>query len=134
MIYAYILVKGTVTIEPVLAPAEADNDGKEVEVKNCDPFTDFISEINNTQIDHAKNIDVVMPMYNLIEYSNNYSKTLGSLWQYYRDEPALTADGVIKNFRVSNNNSALFEIKQKITGVTIAGGTKDVEIMVPLKY
>ena len=75
LIYAYRLVKGTITIEPVLAAAEADNDGKEVEVKNCDPFTDFISEINYTQIDHAKNIDAVMPMYNLIEYSNNYSKT-----------------------------------------------------------
>ena len=47
-----------------------------------------MSEINDTQIDNAKDIDVVITMYNLIEYSNNYSKTSRSLWQYYRDEPA----------------------------------------------
>ena len=44
-------------------------------------------KINNTQIDNAKNLDVVIPMYNLIEYSDNYSKPSGSLWEYYRDEP-----------------------------------------------
>ena len=49
------------------------------------PSTDFISEINNTQIDNAKYIDVIMPMYSLIEYRDSYSKTSGSLWQYYRD-------------------------------------------------
>ena len=51
------------------------------------PFTDCRSEINNTQIDNAKDLDVVMPMYNLIEYSENYSKTSGGLWQYHRDDP-----------------------------------------------
>ena len=51
------------------------------------PFTEFMSNTNNTQIDSAKDIDVVMSMYNLIEYSDNYSKTSGSLWQYYRDDP-----------------------------------------------
>ena len=55
--------------------------------KNCAPFTDCIYETNNAQIDNAKCIDVVMPMYNLIEYSDNYSKTSGSLWQYDRDDP-----------------------------------------------
>ena len=59
---------------------------KEIIFKNCAPFTDCISEINNTQVDNAKDLDVVMLMYNLIEYSDNYSKTRGSLWQYYRDE------------------------------------------------
>ena len=59
---------------------------KEIIFKNCAPFTDCISEINNTQVDNAKDLDVVMLMYNLIEYSDNYSKTPGSLWQYYRDE------------------------------------------------
>ena len=49
-------------------------------------FTDWISEINNRQIDNAKETDVVMSMYNLIEYSDNYSETSASLWQYYRDE------------------------------------------------
>ena len=49
--------------------------------KTCAPFTDCINEINNTQVDNAKEIDVVMPMYNLIEYSDNYLKTSRSLWQ-----------------------------------------------------
>ena len=48
--------------------------------KNCGPFTNYISKINNIQIDNANNIDIVIPMYNLIEYSNNYSKISGSLW------------------------------------------------------
>ena len=52
-----------------------------------------------------------MPIYNLIEYSNNYSKTSGSLWQYYRDEPALNDADDIKNFHVDDNNSALFKFK-----------------------
>ena len=75
--------------------------------------------------------NAVMPMYNLIEYGNNYSKTSGSLWQYYRDEPALTAAGTIDNSPV---NSASFKFKQKMTGRTAAISTKNVEIMVPLKY
>ena len=94
----YILVKGTTSI----AEQEGDNpnnNNKEVVVfKDCTPFTDCISEINNTQIDNAKDIDVVMPMYNLIEYSHNYSKTSGSLWMYYRDEPFLDINGAISNF------------------------------------
>ena len=56
--------------------------------KNCAPFTNCISEINNTQVDNAKDINIVMPMYNLIEYSDNYAKTSGSLWQYCKDIPA----------------------------------------------
>ena len=91
----YILVKGTISIERVAAPAAAEDEGKKVAFKNCASFTDCISEINSTQIDNAKNIDLIMPMYNLIEYSANYSKTSRSLWQYYRDEPALTIAGAI---------------------------------------
>ena len=53
--------------------------------KNCAPFTNFISEINNTDLDKAKDIDIVMPMYNLIEYSDNYSKTSGGWWQYIKN-------------------------------------------------
>ena len=75
-------------MERVAAPEAADNNDKKVVFKNCAPFTDCISEINNTQIDNAKNIDVIMPVRNLIEHSNNYSKTSGSLCQYYRDVPA----------------------------------------------
>ena len=86
---AYVLVKGTITITGVGADAaarQADERDKGVVFKNCAPFTNCISEINNTQVDNAKDIDIVMPMYSLIEYTDNYAKTSGSLWQYYRDE------------------------------------------------
>ena len=76
---AYILVKGTITVKNTVA---ANNTNKKVIFKNCAPFTICISEINNTQVDNAKDINIVIPMYNLIEYSDNYSKTCGSLWQY----------------------------------------------------
>ena len=72
-----------------------------------------------------------MPMYNLIEYSDNYSKTKGSLWQYYRDESVLTDAGSLDGFP---GNTALFKFKQKITGSTERCGTKAVQIMIPLKY
>ena len=98
--------------------------------KNCAPFTDCISEINNTQIDHAKDIDIVMSMYNLIEYRDNYSKTWESLWQYYRDEPILTVTAVLGNFP---GNIDLCKYKQKITGSTGNESTKAVQIIVPLK-
>ena len=87
---AYILLKGKITIAGAGADAaarQADERDKVVIFKNCAPFTNCISEINNTQIDNAKDIDIVMPMYNLIEYSDNYAKTTGSLWQFFRDEP-----------------------------------------------
>ena len=74
-----------------------------------------------------------MSMYNLIEYSGNYSKTSGSLWQYYKDEPGLTDAGAIADFSAVDN-SVSFKFKQKITGKRAAGGTKNDEIMVPLKY
>ena len=56
--------------------------------KNCAPFTNCISEINNTSVDHAKDLDVVMSNYNQKEYNENHSKTSGSLWQYYKDKLA----------------------------------------------
>ena len=92
---AYILVKGTITITGAgndAAARQADERDKVVIFKNCDPFTNCISEINNTQIDNSKDIDIVMPMHNLIEYSDNYAKTIGSLWQYFRDEPVADDD------------------------------------------
>ena len=75
---------------------------KKVILKNCAPFTNCISEINNAQIDNAKDIDIIMPMYNLIEYSNNFSKTSGSLWQYCKDIPTLNDNGNIVNFNGAN--------------------------------
>ena len=87
---AYIFVKGTITITGVGnddAARQADERDKGVIFKTCAPFTKCISRINNTDIDNAQDFDIVMPMYNLIEYSDNYSKTSGSLWKYYRDDP-----------------------------------------------
>ena len=87
---SYILVKRTITITGAGANADArqtDERYKGVAFKNCAPFTKCISRINNADIDNAHDIDIVMPMYNLIEYSDNYSKTSGSLWQYYKDDP-----------------------------------------------
>ena len=96
--------------------------------------TDCITEINTAQPDDALKIDIVMSMYNLIEYIDAYSKISGILWQYYRDEPALDANGEIIDFPANSNNIALFNFKQQITGQTGKCGTKDVEIMVLLKY
>ena len=91
------------------------------------------NEINNKEIDHAKAIDVVMSMFNLLEYSDNYLKTSGSLWQYYRDEPFINDNGVIINVPDDPDNAS-FKYKQKITAQTENDGTKDVQIMIPLKY
>ena len=78
---AYILVKEDITVNnPATATVAANNTDKKVIFKNCAPFTNCISKINNEQIDNAEYIDIVMPMYILIEYSDNYSKTFGSLW------------------------------------------------------
>ena len=106
---AYILVKGTISIA-AKAGNNPNNRDKEVVYKNYTPFTNCVSEINNTQIDNDKDIDVVIPVYNLIEYSNNYSKTSGCLWQCYRDEPALANAGDIANFHAASN-SASFKFK-----------------------
>ena len=92
--------------------------------KNCAPFTNCISGISNTQVDNAKDIDIVMPMYKLIECNDNYAKTSGSLWQYYLDEP---------NDNLADSES--FKSKIKVTGKTPDNDKeKDVEIMVPLNY
>ena len=131
---AYILVKGTISVNNTAAQgAAANNTNKKVIFKNCALFTNCISEINNTQIDNAKDIDIVMPMYNLIEYSNNYAKTTGSLWQYCKDIPALNANDEITEFTAGNLTDPL-NFKVKITGGTGNNGRKDAEIMVPLKY
>ena len=74
-----------------------------------------------------------MPMYNLIEYRDNYAKTTGSLWQYCKDIPAPNNNNEIIEFTVGNTTDS-FNFKAKITGQTGNDGTKDVEIMVPLKY
>ena len=96
---AYILVKEDITVNNTAgAGAAANNTNKKVIFKNCAPFTNCISKINNTQIDNVEYTDIVMPMYNLIEYSDNYSKTSGSLWQYCKEIPAVNNAGDIVSF------------------------------------
>ena len=80
----YILVSEIIAV-PNTGIAAAANNRKNMIIKNCVSFTDCISEINNMQIDIVKDIDVVIPKSNLIEYSDNYSKIFGSLLQYYKD-------------------------------------------------
>ena len=113
---AYVLAKGKITITGEgddAAARQADERDKGVAFKDCAPFTNCISETNNTQIDNCKDIDIIMPMYNLIEYSDNHSKTSGSLWQYYRDEP---------NDNLADSES--FKSKIKITGKTPNNGNE----------
>ena len=123
---AYVHVKGTIT-------AAANNTNKKVIFKSCAPFIICISEINNTQVENTKDIDIVMPIYNLIEYSVNYSKASGSLWQYCKDIPAVNNNNAISDF-TNNNLTDSFNFKVKMTGQTGEDGTNNVEIMVPIKY
>ena len=106
---------------------------KKVIFKTYTPFTNCISAINDTHLDDAHDVDVVMPMYSLIEYSGTYLKMSGSLWQYYGDEPTLN-NNVIIDFTADNNNSISFKFEQQITGQTGNNETNDIEVKVTLKY
>ena len=129
---AYIVVKGTI----ILTDPDNAKRNKSVAFKNNALFINRISKINVVQIDNAEDLDVVMPMYNLIEYSKNYRKTIGSLWNYYRDEPS--------NPLCSNSES--FKYKTSITGNTYNLGVgdagydankvskKETEVVIPLKH
>ena len=111
---AYILVSATITVPNTAAAGVNQNNRKNIIIRNCAPFTNCISEINNTQIYNAKDIYIVMLMYNLKEYRDNYSKLSGSLWLFYRDEPFIDDNGAIADFPADNNNSALVKFKTKI--------------------
>ena len=111
---ACILVKGTITVPNTGIAAAPNNRNKKVVFKICAPFTDYISEMKNKDIDRAKDIDVAM--YNVMKYSNNYLKLSGSLQLSYRGE------------------SLEFESKQISIDQARNDGTKDVQIMVSLKY
>ena len=82
---------------------------KRLVFKNNAPFINWASKINGVKIDNAEDLDVVMPMYNLLEYSKNYRKTTGSLWNYYRDEPNSGTDA--NNITHSILNSKSFDYK-----------------------
>ena len=129
---AYIVVKGTNT---VTNPDNAKRN-KAVAFKNNAPFINCISEINGVQIDNAEDLDIIMPMYSLLQCSKNYKKTTGSLWNYYRDEPS----------NPLSSSSESFKYKTSITGNTYnigdgeanydanKVGKKETEIVIPLKY
>ena len=124
---AYIVVKGIIT---VLGGNDAYD--KKLAFKNNAPFISCISKINNRLIDIAEDLGIVMPMYNLLEYSKNYLETSGSLWNYYRDEPNSGAEGGVE---YSLKNSKSFDYKTIITEkLDDNNRTKDAKIAVPLKY
>ena len=123
---AYILASATMK---VAAAGAAANNRRNIIVKNCTPFTNCISKINNTQIDNAKDTYIVIPLYNLIEYSDNFPKTSESSWHNYRDEPFLNVNGTISDFPAHNNNIASFKFKTKVVGkVEENHDTKNVKI------
>ena len=100
----YIVVKVTIT---VVRPNNAKRN-KATAFKNNPPIINYISKINGAKVDNAEDLDAVMPMYNLLEYSKNYRKTTGSLWNYYRDEPS----------NPLSSDSESFKYKTSITGNT----------------
>ena len=129
---AYIMVKGHTTVtEPHIATRN-----KSVAFKNNTPFINSISKINGVETDNTKDLDVVITMYNLLEYSKNYKKTTGSLWDYYRDESS----------NPLSSNSESFKYKTSITGNTYnvgddeegydanKVGKNETEVVIPLKH
>ena len=119
---ACIVVKGTITVQTENNTA-IDGYNRNLIFKKSAPFTNYISKINNVLIDNAEDLDIVMLMYNLIEYSKNYSKASGTLWNYYK---GISTDPI--------TSSESFKYKTNITGKTTNdGNTKKVEFSVPLK-
>ena len=151
---AYIVVKGNITVvkkiftaddfealNNTVANATATNNAnnnvfgeKKLVFKNNAPSINCISKINGIKIDNAEDLGIVMSMYNLLEYSKNYRKTTGSLWNYYRDEPNSGTDN--NNIIRSILNSASFDYQANFieNGVTNNNLTKNnVKVVVPLK-
>ena len=127
---AYILVEGTIT---VAGNNLRDRRNRPLVLKNNAPFVSCITRINGELIEDADDLDIVMPMYNLLEYSKNYRKTIGSLYNYDRDELSDNADdNNLSNIKVVNSNT--FKYKNNVINNTNNAGTKDIELALPLKY
>ena len=130
---AYVWVKGTII---VTNPNNNANFDRRLTLKNNAPFILCVSKINGELVENAEDVDIVIPIYNLLEYSKNYEKSSGSLFNYYRDEPNETEipndNGAIN---ISIRNSKSFDYKTKIVG-TLADNVleKEVTIAMPLKY
>ena len=113
--------------------AAAANADTRLALKNCAPFTKCNLEINDEHVDTAENLDITMPMYNLIEYSDNYQESSATLYQYKRDEPP-EANAVAG---LTVNNSSSFKYKVSLLGnPDLDGGIakRSVKVVVPLKY
>ena len=144
---AYILVKGTITVTAPGANNNANNirdkRNRPLILKNNAPFVSCITRINGELIEDADDLDIVMSMYNLLEYSKNYRKNIGSLYNYYRDELSDDADdNNFDNIKVVNSNTS--KHKNKIIGNTYDVDARaqgydvnkevEVELAIPLKY
>ena len=159
---AYILANGTITVTATAgANNYRDRRNRPLILKNNAPFISCITKINNELFEDAEDLDIVMPMYNLLEYSKNYKKTVGSLYNYYRDELSDgDADNNFINLKVVD--SSAFKYKNKITGNTYdvnqtipnpdpaaaaanprvanpdydanKADTREIELAIPLKY
>ena len=131
---AYMWVKGKITVTD---PNNNANFDRRLTLKNNAPFISCISKINGELVENAKDLDIVIPIYNWLEYSKNYEKTSGSLFNYYRDEPKDHAIGDGDNvINISIRNSKSFDYKTEITERLDASELEkeDVEIAIPLKY
>ena len=127
---AYILVGGTIRATNAV-------NATRLALKNCPPFTKCNLEINDEHVDTAENLDIVMPMYNLIEYSDNYQDSSATLYQYKRDEPP-EADAVA-DLTANNSESLKYKIKLLVNVTEVAGDATgvrrlNVKVIVPLKY
>ena len=129
---AYILVDGTIRATNALNAVR-------FALKNCAPFTKCNLEINDEHVDTAENLDIVMPMYNLIEYSDNYQDSSATLYQYKGDEPP--EDDAVADLTANNSNSFKYKIKLLGNIPQLAAdadaarvGRLNVKIVVPLKY
>ena len=123
---AFILVTGNITV--------AANNDTDVAFKNCAPFSTCTTKINDVFVDEANHIYIAMPMYNLIEYNDNYSDTSGSLWKFKRDEvPDNNADLTIDNSQSFRYKAALV-VKTKDAVDNANSSIKNTKTVVPLKY
>ena len=140
----YILVNGKITVTSQNNVIR-DKKNRPLILKNNAPFISCITRINGELIEDADDLDIVMPMYNLLEYSKNYRKTIGSFYNYYRDELSDDPDNA-NHDKIKVVNSNAFKYKNKITGntcnvlntaddyVVVKEGTQEIELAIPLKY
>ena len=127
---AYILVDGTIRAAKTL-------NATRLALKNCAPFTKCNLEINDEHVDTAENLDIVMPIYNLIEYSDNYQDSSATLYQYKRDEAP--EDDAVADLTADNSDSFKYKIKllgdiPQLDADAVGVGRLNVKVVVPLKY